>query len=136
MMTAEEADTFLREGRVADLATVRPDGSPHVAPVWFHYDGEVVKVFARPTAVKLRNIANDPRVSISIATPGRPYQYVIVTGTAEVSEDEDVSELVQTMARNYMGEVDGPPYAEQILSRMTPFSVITVTPSKISGWSE
>ena len=134
-MTPEEADAFLREPRIADLATVRPDGSPHVAPVWFHYDGETVKVFARPTAVKLRNIAHDPRVSISVATPDAPYRYVIVNGTATVSDAEDITQLVHAMALNYKGADEGPPYAEQILSRMN-FVVITVTPSKISGWSE
>ena len=135
MMTPEQAAAFLREPRIADLATVRPDGSPHVAPVWFHWDGEAVKVFARPTAVKLRNIAHDPRVAISVATPGAPYAYVIVTGAATVSADEDVAGLVHAMALNYKGAEDGPPYAEELLARMD-FVVITVTPSKISGWTE
>ena len=61
-MTPEQAKIFLSEPRIADLATVRPDGAPHVAPVWYHYDGDKVKIVADPTAVKLRNI--DPVLAL------------------------------------------------------------------------
>ena len=67
--------------------------------------------------------------------PDAPYRYVIVNGTATVSDTEDIAQLVHAMALNYKGADEGLPYAEQILSRMN-FVVITVTPSKISGWSE
>ena len=50
-MRPEDVEKFLREPRIADLATVRPDGAPHVAPVWYHYDGESVKIVADPKAV-------------------------------------------------------------------------------------
>ncbi len=133
-MKSDEVEKFLREPRIADLATVRPDGSPHVAPVWFHYDGENVKIIADPEAVKLRNIDHDPRVALSIATPDAPYRYVIVRGTAERS-DEDPWELVRVMALNYKGEVEGPDYAARIKSKLTLCTII-VTPSRIIGWTD
>lgn len=132
-MTPERIEAYLKEPHIANLATVRPDGSPHVAPVWFDYDGEVVKVIAEKSAVKVRNIQQEPRVSISIATDASPYEYVIVNGTAGLSY-EGIPELVLSMAVHYQGKEEGEAYTENILKEMD-FCVITVTPSKIIGWS-
>lgn len=131
-MTPEQIEEYLREPHIADLATVRPDGSPHVAPVWFHYDGDKIKVIAEKSAVKIGNIRHEPRVSLSIATDQRPYVYVIINGTAELSED-GIPELVRNMAVNYQGKEEGERYAERVLQEMD-FYVITVTPSKVTGW--
>ena len=133
-MTHDEIDAFLREPRIADLATVKPDGAPHVAPVWFHYDGENLFVIARPSAVKLRNIAHEPRVSLSIPTPNEPYGYVVVTGTAEVSAD-GAAEVFRAMAVHYKGRVEGGRYVERRLAEAR-FHLITVTPSKFIAWEE
>ncbi len=133
-MTGDQIDAFLREPRIADLATIRPDGSPHVAPVWYHYDGERLMVIASRTAVKTRNIRNDPRVALSIATEAAPYEYVLVTGTASVSDDA-APDLLRTMANHYKGVTEGRRYADQVL-RDADFSTITVTPTRISGWRD
>ncbi len=133
-MIPDEIDAFLREPRIADLATIRPDGSPHVAPVWYHYDGENVMVIASRTAVKTRNIRHDPRVALSIATEAAPYEYVLVTGTASVSDDA-APDLLRTMANHYKGAAEGRRYADQVL-KDADFSTITVTPSRISGWRD
>ncbi len=133
-MTRDEIDAFLREPRIADLATIRPDGSPHVAPVWYHYDGEKVKVIASRTAVKTQNIRNDPRVALSIATEAAPYEYVLVTGTASVSDDA-APDLLRAMANHYKGVAEGRRYADEVL-RDAEFITITVTPSRISGWRD
>lgn len=132
-MTHQEMETFLSEPHIADLATVRPDGSPHVAPVWHHYDGKNVYVVTEESAVKVRNIRHEPRVSLSIATDGRPYKYVLVNGTATISHDK-IPELVRTMAINYLGLEEGVRYTEKVLKELR-FCVITVTPSKLIRWS-
>ncbi len=131
-MTPEQIDAYLRRPMIADLATVNSDGSPHVAPVWFRWDGEVVKVFTQTTAVKVGNIRRDPRVAISVATQQAPYGYVIVNGTAAIS-NEGIPDEVRAMAIHYKGEVDGEIYIRQALQEMT-FCLITITPTKIIGW--
>ena len=133
-MKPDEIGAFLREPLIADLATLRPDGSPHVAPVWFHYDGQSLKVVSEKKSVKVRNIRHDPRVSVSIPTPSEPYKYVLFDGTATVSLDE-IPELTRSMAVRYMGQVQGERYAERVLQELD-FCLITVTPSKILGWSD
>lgn len=131
-MTPEQIDEYLSRPMIADLATVNPDGSPHVAPVWFRWDGEVVKVFTQTTAVKVRNIRHDVRVAVSVATQEAPYGYVIVNGTAEISND-GIPDEVRAMAIHYKGEVEGEIYIRQALQEME-FCLLTVTPTKIIGW--
>ena len=131
-MTPEQIDEFLREPHLCDLATVRPDGSPHVAPVWHHYDGERLIVLAEDSAVKVRNIRHDPRVAASIATHTSPYKAAIVNGVAELSYS-NIPEYVEAMAINYLGVEDGRAYAAKVVPE-TNFVVITITPTKIIGW--
>lgn len=131
-MTQEQINEYLRRPMIGDLATVNPDGSPHVAPVWFRWDGEVVKVFTQTTAVKIRNIRHDPRVAISVATQEAPYGYVIVNGTAAISND-GIPDEVRAMAIHYKGEVEGEIYIQQALQEME-FCLLTITPTKIVSW--
>jgi PPOX class probable F420-dependent enzyme len=133
-MTPEEIEIYLREPHIADLATVRPDGSPQVTPVWYEYDDGRLLVLAEPTAVKVRNIKKDPRVSISIATHWEPYKYVLVNGTAEVS-DEWEPELLRRLAVHYKGNLTGNRYADRVLKELK-FCLITVTPSRVTGWQD
>ena len=131
-MTPEEIDEYLREPHLCDLATVRPDGSPHVAPVWHHFDGENLIVLAEDSAVKVRNIRREPRVAASIATHTSPYKAVIVNGVAALSYS-NIPEYVLTMAINYLGEEEGRAYTDKVVPE-TNFVVITITPTKIIGW--
>ena len=131
-MTQEQIHEYLMLPMIADLATVNPDGSPHVAPVWFRWDGDVVKVFTQTTAVKVRNIRNDARVSMAVSKQDAPYGYVIVNGTAEIS-NEGIPDEVRAMAIHYKGEVEGEIYIQQALQEME-FCLLTITPTKIIGW--
>lgn len=133
-MNSQEIDAFLKEPNITDLATVRPDGSPHVVPVWYLYDGENVRVLASSSAVKVHNIRNEPRVSLSIATHEEPYKYVLVNGVATESY-EGIPELLLTMAVHYKGEEEGKQYAERILKEMD-FCILTITPSNVISWTE
>ena len=131
-MTQEQIHEYLNMPLIADLATVNPDGSPHVAPVWFRWDGEVVKVFTQTTAVKVRNIRNDARVSMAVSKQDAPYGYVIVNGTAKISND-GIPDEVRAMAIHYKGEEEGEIYIRQALQEME-FCLLTITPTKMIGW--
>jgi PPOX class probable F420-dependent enzyme len=52
------------------LATVRPDGRPHVVPLWFLWDGEAIVVVSKPHAQKVRNLVAKPRAMVSVGQPG------------------------------------------------------------------
>jgi len=64
----------------AHLATVGPDGAPQVTPVWIDYDGTSIRFNTAKGRVKVRNLARNPRVALSIQDPDNPYRYVQVRG--------------------------------------------------------
>ena len=128
-MTDEQIGAFLSEPHISMLATVQPDGVPHVTPVWHHYDGERLYVCSDATSVKARNIQEEPKVTLLVATVSPPHQYVMVQGRAELSRDK-ISELVWAMSIAYKGEEEGRVYAEQAI-RDFDFVTITIEPTNI-----
>jgi PPOX class probable F420-dependent enzyme len=128
-MTREQIDAFLHEPRTSMLATVQPDGSPHVTPVWHHYDGERLYVCCEDHAVKVRNVKHEPRVSLLVSTVSPPHQYVLVHGRAVLSRDR-IPELVWAMSLAYKGEEEGRVYAEKAVRELS-FVTMTIEPTKI-----
>ena len=89
-MTPDEIRAFLLEGtRTATVATVRADGRPHVAPVWFVLDGDDIIFNTGADSVKGKTLRRDPRVSVAVDDATPPYSFVAVEGIAEVSDDLD-----------------------------------------------
>lgn len=74
----------------AHLATVRPDGSPQVNPMWFVYDGSVIRFTHTDERQKFRNLRQNPQVAISIQDPENPYRYLEVRGrVVDVTPDPE-----------------------------------------------
>ncbi|MFI6638633.1 PPOX class F420-dependent oxidoreductase [Streptomyces sp. NPDC050504] len=105
-MTHDEWRAFLSEGtRTGKLATVKADGSPHVAPIWFVLDGDDLVFNTGKETVKGRNLLRDGRVALCVDDDRPPFSFVVVHGRVEISEDP--AELVRWAARiggRYMGE--------------------------------
>src|SRR5439155_25851461 len=99
----EKQAQLLLDKNFASIATVNADGSPHVTPVWVDWDGEAVLVNTLRGRVKERNIARHPRVEILVYNLENPYQYVRVSGDAELVE-ENAEEHIDTLTKKYMGE--------------------------------
>ncbi|MGW9023377.1 PPOX class F420-dependent oxidoreductase [Streptomyces sp. NPDC055722] len=105
-MTDEEWQAFVSHGtRTAKLSTVRADGSPHVAPLWFLLDrGDLVFNTGKET-VKGRNLARDGRVALCVDDDRPPFDFVVLQGRAELSEDLDELRLwAARIGARYMGE--------------------------------
>ena len=87
-MTQEEAYQFLATGtRTGKLATVRADGRPHVAPIWFVLDGEDLLFNTWHSSVKGRNLVRDGRIALTVDEEIAPYAFVLVEGVAEIIDD-------------------------------------------------
>ena len=106
-MTEEQVRAFLTAlpPRTAKLATVRADGRPHVAPVWFDVDDDGSVVFnTGDTTVKGRNLSRDPRASLCVDDDRPPFSFVVLEGVVEI--DKDLGEIRRWAARiggRYMG---------------------------------
>ncbi|RII09398.1 putative pyridoxine/pyridoxamine 5'-phosphate oxidase [Streptomyces sp. YIM 130001] len=105
-MTDEQWHAFLSEGtRTGKLATVRADGSPHIAPIWFVLDGDDLVFNTGQGTVKGRNLERDGRIALCVDDDRPPFAFVVVQGIAEVSEDlSAVRHWAARIGARYMGE--------------------------------
>ncbi len=105
-MSRQECLDFIMMGtHTSKLATVRADGRPHVVPVWFIIDGDTLVFTTWHTTVKASNIRRDPRVSICVDEETPPYAFVMLEGTASISQQPDeLLEIATRIGGRYMGE--------------------------------
>ncbi|WP_458090297.1 PPOX class F420-dependent oxidoreductase [Streptomyces malaysiensis] len=105
-MTKDQWQKFLLEGtRTAKLSTVRADGSPHLAPVWFLLDGDDLVFNTGQETVKGRNLARDGRLAICVDDDRPPFAFVTLRGDAELIDDlEQIRHWATRIAARYMGE--------------------------------
>jgi len=93
----------------AHLATVMPDGSPQVSPVWVDYDGARLIVNSARGRQKDRNMRRDGEVAVSIQDPDNPYRYLLVRGRVVEVTEEGADAVIDALAKKYLG-VDKYPY--------------------------
>lgn len=131
-MTPEQIDVLLRRPLISYISTVRPDGAPHVTPVWHHYDGKKAFVVAEDSSVKVNNLRDNPRAVLCVPTAISPHKYVLIRGDTSLSYDK-IDELTLTMAVNYLGPDEGEKYTKEALDQFD-FIAITIDPEKITSW--
>ena len=115
-MEPEEWRTFLLEGRrTAKLATVRADGRPHVAPVWFVVDGDDLVFTTMLSSVKGKNLSRDPRVMVSVDEQSFPYAFVLIQGVARVERlsPQELFPWTKRIAARYVGEEQSEVYGRR-----------------------
>jgi PPOX class probable F420-dependent enzyme len=127
-MYDEETVALLDGNNFASLATVNADGAPQSSVVWFLRDGDAILFSVLSTRRKARNMAREPRVSVSIYDLANPYHSVEIRGTAELIEDVD-KQLPRRLSHKYLGTE--PPAEPAELTRL----MVRVTPTKVSVFS-
>jgi PPOX class probable F420-dependent enzyme len=105
-MSKAEAYEFLATGtRTGKLATVRADGRPHVAPIWFVLDGEDLIFNTWHESVKGKNLVRDGRIALTVDEEIAPYAFVLVEGTVEITDDPAESlKWATRIGARYMGQ--------------------------------
>jgi PPOX class probable F420-dependent enzyme len=88
----------------AHLATLMPDGSPQVTPVWCDFDGTHVRINSAKGRVKDRNMRRDPRVALSLQDPDNPYRYLEVKGRVVAITEEGADAHIDSLAKKYIGK--------------------------------
>lgn len=83
------------------LATLMPDGSPQVTPVWFNTDGEDILVNTNEGRVKDKNMKARPQVAMTIQDPNDPYRYLGIRGTVVGYTREGADEHINELALKY-----------------------------------
>lgn len=81
---AHRLDRFLASEPVVWISSVRPDGAPHLVPIWFTWDGESLLVFSKPYAQKVHNLRSNPTVMLALGDPAADFDVVLVEAHAEL----------------------------------------------------
>jgi PPOX class probable F420-dependent enzyme len=100
---------LLEKKTFAHLATVMPDGSPQVTPVWFDTQGAYLRVNSAKGRVKDRNMRRNSAVALSILDPDNPYRYLAVRGKVVDVTEDGADAHIDALAKKYLG-VDKYPY--------------------------
>jgi PPOX class probable F420-dependent enzyme len=66
------------------LSTVRPDGTPHLVPTWFCWNGDALFVFSKPNAVKVRNLRANPRLMVALGRPDEDFSVGLIEAEAKL----------------------------------------------------
>jgi PPOX class probable F420-dependent enzyme len=127
-----ECRNFLLSGtRTGKLATVRTDGRPHVAPIWFELDGDTIIFTTWHATVKAANMRRDPRVCLCVDDDTPPFAYAQIEGTAQMTaEPEALLYWATRIAGRYMGAALAETYgkrnavAGELLVRLTPTKIL------------
>jgi PPOX class probable F420-dependent enzyme len=103
-----KAREILRKQSFAHAATLMPDGSPRVTPVWVDVEGDEIVLNTTEEQMKPTDLRNDPRVAIAAIDPDNPYDAVIVRGRVSEMRHPGAHEQIDTTARKYLDEDEYP----------------------------
>ena len=97
-------DLLQHKKAFANLATLMPDGSPQVTPVWFDYKDGRIRVNTAKGRVKARNMKEGAPVALAIMDPDNPYRYVQVRGRVKRVAVQNADAHIDTLAKKYLGK--------------------------------
>jgi PPOX class probable F420-dependent enzyme len=118
---------LLSEPAFCQVATLMPDGSPHLTQVWVNSDGERILVNTYEGSQKLRNLRRDPRVAVNVVDPTNAWRLAHVRGRVVEITPEGGDEHIDELARKYLG-VDSYPFRQPGQVRVT----VAIEPEHIS----
>ncbi|HEX4783994.1 MAG TPA: pyridoxamine 5'-phosphate oxidase family protein [Candidatus Sulfotelmatobacter sp.] len=123
------ASRQLLESKIpARLAYVANDGTPRVVPIWFHWNGAEIVMGTPPKAPKLKALAKNPKVALTIDDNTFPHKVLLIRGTARLEPVQGVVPEYAMAAERYFGAEQGKAWAGQMGKMVSSMVRITVTP--------
>ncbi|NIM94871.1 MAG: helix-turn-helix domain-containing protein [Anaerolineales bacterium] len=131
-LSEQEITAFLKGPWVASLACLRPDGTPHVVPVWHEWDGLAFHVAAWIGSRWADYVMADPRVSLTVDEPWPPLRRVLAKGTAQPLEEDAIPggtfSILERLSTRFLGQTLSPELAAR------PWRAFIIHPEQIRGW--
>jgi nitroimidazol reductase NimA-like FMN-containing flavoprotein (pyridoxamine 5'-phosphate oxidase superfamily) len=131
-LDSTEIDAFLQQAWGARLACIRSDGTPHVVPLWYEWNGRYFWITASANASWGQYVQDNTGVSLTIDEPWPPLRRVLVTGRAEPVADSaihgGITGLRQRLVSRYLGRNSTAPAMDQMQ-----WQAFRITPKKIIG---
>ncbi len=131
-LTAEETiqlREFLQAPRIGVLATVNPNGSPQISPIWYRYGDGKITMSTTEETLKCRNVRRDPRASLCVYSAPDGLEYVTLSGTATVAAGDAIWKETQAIVDLY----ELPEQARKRMARLRSQNrvIISLVPEKI-----
>jgi PPOX class probable F420-dependent enzyme len=104
-VAATRLQGFLEREPVVWLSTVRPDGAPHLVPIWFWWDGEALLVFSKPEAQKVRNLRAHPTVMLALGDAEDDFDVGLARGRAELLDQPTAEVMPAAHLAKYAGKM-------------------------------
>ena len=127
-----QIDELLKEPIISIFTTMRPDGTPHMTPVWHLVRGDKIIVAVEEKSVKARNVRNNPTVALCVAANESPQRWALINGTVTLTKDE-VTDVVTEMSLHYVPGDAGNVYAEKVLKELD-FVLLEINPTSVIGF--
>ena len=126
MQLSSQAKELLDGKNFACVATIMPDGSPQVAPVWVERDGDTVVLNATESRQRTKNLRRDPRVAIAVFDLKNPYKKVLIRGKAVEITRDGAEEHIDKLSMKYNGRKypDHNPADPRTIIRIVPERVV------------
>jgi len=115
----------------ARLAYIATDGTPRVIPIWFHWNGHDFILGTPPKAPKVKALAKNPRISLTIDDNVFPHKVLLVRGTARLESVEGVVPEYALAAERYFGPEQGKAWVAQLEQMVSSMVRVTITPDWI-----
>ena len=129
---AARLDRFLSQEPVVWLSTVRPDGAPHLVPIWFTWDGTSLLVFSKPGAQKVRNMRANPVAMLALGEPEDDFDVAMAEARVELF-DEPAAELPWAHLAKYSARMAAMGLSpDQFVATYS--QVIRITPTRTIPW--
>jgi hypothetical protein len=123
------ASKELLESKIpARMAYVWTDGTPRVIPIWFHWNGSAIIMATPPKAPKLKALAKNPKVSLTIDDNVFPHKVLLIRGSARLQTVDGIVPEYAVAAERYFGREQGQAWVEKLRSMIPGMVRITVTP--------
>jgi len=130
--TQDELVAFLNEAPVARLSSMNPDGTIHIAAVYFKYDNGDILIGTQDVTHKVRNIKHNPNVTVLIDNQAPPWKGVLIYGEAELDYEDVVAKRISIFER-YMPAENARKLAADLANSYTPV-VIRVKPKRMTSY--
>ncbi len=135
---AEREEFLETPGVLMRVATVDPEGNPHVAPIWFIYEDGRLWFTPRAASDWLRNIRVHPRVALVIDEEAAPYRKVTVTGDTQLvhdlGEDDVWRDRYRRIARRYVPETAAEAYVQNTIDQPRALLALTLKDAVVTTW--
>jgi len=128
LLNEPASQELLRSAIPARLAYVWPDGTPRVVPIWFHWTGSEFVLGTPAKAPKLKALAINPKVALTIDDNAFPHKVLMVRGTAAVELVDGIIPEYRMAAHRYFGEEQGEAWVRQLGGMVSSMARIMIRP--------